>query len=70
MCPFFAIFCNVVESSCWHDLKLLEDVTEGLEIFADFNASVGDLRKLCQTLVSLCQTLQQDRNFDGLAAPQ
>lgn len=53
-----------MESSHWRDLKLLEDVTEGLAIFADFNASVGDLRKLRGTLVTLGKTLQQERDAD------
>jgi hypothetical protein len=67
MSPFFATFCNIVESSQWQDLRLLEDVTEGLAPFVNFNPSVGHLRELFEILVSLCQTLKEDRSVNDRA---
>ncbi|KAH8892789.1 hypothetical protein GQ53DRAFT_120380 [Thozetella sp. PMI_491] len=62
LCPFFTLFCNVVETSDRRDFRLLEQVTEGLSMFAENNAAVGSIRELCHTLVSLCRT-----HIDGLS---
>ncbi|KAM0813363.1 putative Zn(2)-C6 fungal-type domain-containing protein [Seiridium cardinale] len=55
MCSFFTIFCNVVVTSDKSDFRLLEAVTDGLSMFAEYNTSVGNLQKLCGMLVSLCR---------------
>ncbi|KAH7121898.1 hypothetical protein B0J13DRAFT_612556, partial [Dactylonectria estremocensis] len=56
LCPFFALFCNVVETSDRKDFELLESVTNGLSMFAEANASVRNVQEFCNTLVSLSKT--------------
>lgn len=54
LCPFFTLFCHVVETRDESDFRLLKEVTDGLSMFAEYIASVGNLQKLCNTLISLC----------------
>lgn len=66
LCPFFAIFCYIIETSDFSDLQLLEDVTRGLMIFENFNLSISNVRELLNTLVSLCkERLESFEDTDG-----
>ncbi|KAH8667163.1 hypothetical protein BGZ61DRAFT_522230 [Ilyonectria robusta] len=56
LCPFFTLFCHVVETGNESDFQLLKEVADGLSMFAEYIASVGNLQKLCNTLISLCTT--------------
>lgn len=58
---FFAIFCHVIDSSSHRDLILLEEVTEGLAMFAEFNTPLQRAKDLYEVLLSVCRSRLQDR---------
>ncbi|KAH6693745.1 hypothetical protein F5X68DRAFT_258603 [Plectosphaerella plurivora] len=60
LCPIFALFCHVVETSEKEDLQLLHDVTQGLSMFAEFNKSMAKVKDWCNTLVLLARSCVED----------
>ncbi|KAJ4304688.1 hypothetical protein N0V90_000215 [Kalmusia sp. IMI 367209] len=59
--PFFVLFCNVVGTSNASDFRLLQDVVDSVSSLVIENKHVERLRRLCNTLLSLCRPLvQQD----------
>lgn len=55
--PFFVLFCNVVGTSNLRDFKLLQDVATSVASLVAENKSVEKLRRLCTTLLAICQPL-------------
>jgi hypothetical protein len=55
LCPFFTLFCHVIETLDKADFRLLGEVADGLTMFAEANIAVGHVKELCSMLVSLCK---------------
>ncbi|KAF1971323.1 hypothetical protein BU23DRAFT_186123 [Bimuria novae-zelandiae CBS 107.79] len=55
--PFYVLFCNVVGTSDTHDFQLLQDVVESISSLVIENKHVDRLRRLCNTLLTLCRPL-------------
>jgi hypothetical protein len=60
--PVFVLFCNVVSISHKEDFLLLQELTQGLSVFANRSKPVGRLHNLCATLVDICAPLMSINN--------
>jgi hypothetical protein len=61
LCPFYAVFGHVLATVDHKDLSLMEEVSEGLTMFAEFNMAVGKIKTTCEILVSLCKVHFKDQ---------
>jgi hypothetical protein len=67
--PVFVLFCNVVSISHEEDFLLLQEITQGLSIFANRSRPVGRLHSLCATLVDICTPLVALKNNISRTGP-
>ncbi|KAJ5565054.1 hypothetical protein N7513_001296 [Penicillium frequentans] len=63
LCPFFVLFCNVVNTSDKEDFSLMRAITQGLQGSATTNPSIYKLHRLFSSFLDLCSPLLQ-RNYD------
>ncbi|KAJ5810305.1 uncharacterized protein N7503_002523, partial [Penicillium pulvis] len=63
LCPFFVLFCNVVNTSDKEDFSLMRAITQGLQGSATTNPSISKLHRLFSSFLDLCSPLLQ-RNYD------